>query len=119
MRWMPQSLRRLRMKSATSSAMASVLSLASADPVPGGRDPESSDCDLPSGTDFQTQHVRAVVVAGRIEALALGVQPRRIELRVENALFVVERPGEVRAVGREDRASAPADDVHPFDQRLQ
>jgi hypothetical protein len=34
-------------------------------------------------------------VADRVEALSLGEEPRRVELRVEDSLLVVERPGEV------------------------
>jgi hypothetical protein len=34
-------------------------------------------------------------VADRVEALALGEQARRVELRVEDRLLVVQRPGEV------------------------
>ena len=48
-------------------------------------------------------------MAGRVEALPLGEDPRRVELGVEDPLLAVERPGEVRAVGREDRAAAAAD----------
>ena len=52
----------------------------------------------------------------RVEALALGVEARRLELGVEDALLVVERAGEVRAVRGEDRAAAPADDLVSFEQ---
>jgi len=45
-------------------------------------------------------------VADRVEALPLREQPRRVELGVENPLLVVQRPGEVRAVRREDRTAA-------------
>jgi hypothetical protein len=45
-------------------------------------------------------------MADRIEALALGEQQRGIELRVQDRLLAVGRAGEVRAVGREDRAAA-------------
>jgi len=34
-------------------------------------------------------------VADRVEALPLGEQARRVELCVEDPLFVVQRPGEI------------------------
>ena len=49
------------------------------------------------GVTFR-EHVRPVVVAGRVEALPLLVQPLRLEVGVEDPLLVVERAGEVRAV---------------------
>ena len=52
-----------------------------------------------------------VVVARGVEALALLVEPRRLEVGVEDALLAVERAGEVPAVGAEDRAAAAAEQV--------
>ena len=52
-------------------------------------------------------------MAGGVEALPLLVEPRRVELGVEDALLVVERPGEVGAVRAEDGAAAAADQVDP------
>src|SRR5919108_1564598 len=118
MRWMPQSLRRSRMKSATSSAMAeSFRTLPRRCSRPPEREP--SDYDLPRGAKLETQDVGAVVMPGRVEALTFGVEACGIELRVEDAFLVVERPREVRAPGREDRASAAADDVHPVEQPVE
>ena len=54
-----------------------------------------------------------MVVPDRVEALAFGVEAGRLELGVEDALLVVERACEVRAVRAEDRAAAPADDIRP------
>jgi hypothetical protein len=48
-------------------------------------------------------------MANRIEALPLRKQRSRIELRVQDPFFVVQRPRKVRAVGREDRAAAPTE----------
>ena len=56
-----------------------------------------------------------MVVTGGIEALPLLGEARRIELGVEDSLLVVERAGEIRAVGTEDRAAAPAEDVAPLE----
>ena len=63
----------------------------------------------------QAKHVRPVVVTGGIEALPLLGEARRIELGVEDSLLVVERAGEIRAVGTEDRAASPAEDVAPLE----
>ena len=52
-----------------------------------------------------------MVVAGRVEALALLVKPRGVELRVQDSLLVVERPGEVGAVRAEDCASSSPDHI--------
>ena len=53
----------------------------------------------------QREHVRPVVVAGRVEALACLEQQVRIELGVEDPLFVVERAGEIACrQGRESRS---------------
>ena len=52
-----------------------------------------------------------MVVAGRVEALPLGRQLRGVEVRVEDALLVVEGPGEVGAVRREDRRAAAAQEI--------
>ena len=52
-----------------------------------------------------------MVVAGRVEALALLVEPLRIEVGVEDPLLAVERAGEVRAVRGEDRRATAAEDV--------
>jgi hypothetical protein len=57
------------------------------------------------------QHVRPVVVADRVEALPLCEQARRVELRVEDPLLLVERAGEVRAVRRENRAAPVAEKI--------
>src|SRR6478672_1197380 len=57
----------------------------------------------------ELEHVGPAVVADRVEALPLGEQLRRVELRVEDSLLVVQRPGEIGAVGREDRTAAAAD----------
>jgi hypothetical protein len=54
-------------------------------------------------------------VADRVEALPFGEQARRVELCVEDALLVVERAGEIRAVGREDGAAAAADRSRALD----
>ena len=59
--------------------------------------------------DAEPQHVRPVVVPDRIEALPLREDARRVELRVQDPLLVVQRTGEIRAVGREDRAAAAAE----------
>ena len=50
-------------------------------------------------------------MAGRVEALPLLVQPRRVELRVQNPFLVVERAREVF-----DRAAATANDVGLFSE---
>src|SRR5262249_28152507 len=63
----------------------------------------------------ELEDVRPAVVAHRVEALPLGQQPPRVEVRVENSLFVVQRPGEVGTVGSEDRAAAVADRSNPLD----
>ena len=54
-----------------------------------------------------------MVVPRGVEALPLLEQARRVELGVEDALLVVERTREVGAVGAEDGAAAPADDLDP------
>jgi hypothetical protein len=51
------------------------------------------------GCHREPEHVRPVVVAGRVEALPFLEQPLRVELGVEDSLLVVERAGEVAAVG--------------------
>jgi len=63
----------------------------------------------------ELKHVGPAVVADRVEALPLGEQARRVELRVEDPLLAVQRPGEVRAVGSEDRATAAADRPYSLD----
>src|ERR687888_1419272 len=68
------------------------------------------------GADLQTEHVRPVVVARRIETLALLDEPARLELCVENRLVVVRRPCEIAPVGSEDRAPSPADHVGAVEQ---
>src|SRR5438477_509743 len=70
-----------------------------------------------SSADRQAEDVRPVVVAGRVEALPLLVQPRRLEVGVEDSFPVVERPCEIRAVGAEDRAAAAADHVRVAELR--
>ena len=50
-----------------------------------------------------------MVVPGRVEALPLRPEDGRVELGVEDPLLVVERAGEVRAAGAEDRRAAAAD----------
>ena len=50
---------------------------------------------------------------GRVEALPLRQEHLGVEVRVEDALLVPERPGEVRAVGREDGGAATADSSSP------
>ena len=45
--------------------------------------------------DGEREDVGPVVVARRVEALPLRLEPRRVELGVEDALLVLERPGEV------------------------
>ena len=66
--------------------------------------------------DLQAEDVWAVVVARRVEALSFLEEARRLEVRVEDPLLVVERAGEVRAVGPEDRAASPAEDVVPLER---
>ena len=61
--------------------------------------------------DFEGEDVRPVVVAGRIEALPFGVQLLRIELRVEDAFLVPQRPRQVLAVGADDRGAAATEQV--------
>jgi len=56
-------------------------------------------------------------VSGGVEALPLLPESRRVELRVEDPFLAVERPGEVRAVGSEDRAAAAAKHVLALEQR--
>src|SRR3954451_22698722 len=92
MRLTPHSRRRLRMKSATSSAMK---------PLPFG------SADL-AAQAVKLENVRPVVVGGGVAPLAFLVQARWIELRVEHPLLVPERAGEVGAVRREDRRAAAA-----------
>src|SRR5918994_1093748 len=65
--------------------------------------------------DFQAEDVRPVVVARWIKALPFLEEARRLEVRVEDPLLVVEWPGEVRAVGPEDRTASPAEDVLPLE----
>src|SRR5438309_7461974 len=50
-------------------------------------------------------------MAGGVEALARLVQPLRVELRVQHALLVPERPGDIAAVRPEDRRAATADEL--------
>jgi hypothetical protein len=56
-----------------------------------------------------------VVVARRVEPLSLSAKERRIEFGVQDAFLVVEGPGEVRAVGCEDRAAASSNHVEPLE----
>src|SRR5215211_1357688 len=53
----------------------------------------------------------------RIEALALLVKQLRIEVGVQDSLLVPERPGEVRAVGPDDRRAPPPDQLVSFAER--
>src|SRR5436190_20387332 len=64
----------------------------------------------------QSEHVRAVIVAGRVEPLPLLVEPRRVELGVKDPFLVVEWACEVAAVGREDRTAAAADHVDAVEE---
>jgi hypothetical protein len=54
-------------------------------------------------------------VADGVEPLPLGEQACRVELGVEDPLLTVQRPGEIRAVGSEDRAAAAADHADALD----
>src|SRR5687768_11194357 len=69
---------------------------------PGGR-----------GGDVELEDIRPVVVAGGVETLPLLVEPCRVELGVEDALLVVERPGQVSPIRIEDGAAAAADHLAP------
>ena len=53
-------------------------------------------------------------MAGRVEALALLVQARRVELGEEDPLLLPERSGKVRAVRRENRGTAPPNEFRAF-----
>jgi hypothetical protein len=57
------------------------------------------------------KHIGPVVMADRIESLALLEQPVRVELGVEDPLLVVHRTGEIVAVRSEDGAAAAADHI--------
>ena len=119
----PRSLRRARRSSSTSASV----------PV-GSRSRASATCSAPvagraaaarairrrrphapgrrrarAQAPTPSEDVRPVVVPDRVEALPLLEQARRLELRVENSLLVVQRPSEIRAVGAEDRAAAAAE----------
>ena len=65
------------------------------------------------------QKFRAVVVAGRVEALALLVEPIGLEIGVEDAFLAVERACEVPAVWAEDRAAAAAEQVVAVEEIVQ
>src|ERR671925_2161829 len=106
MRCTPQSRRRRRMKSATSSATGRSLRFGSGVVVPHLRNRNASYADLPSRTQLEAEHVRPVVVADRVEALALLVEPRGVEPGVEDRLLVPGRAGEVGTVGAQDRRAA-------------
>ena len=56
-----------------------------------------------------------MVVPGRVEPLALLGEASGIELGIEDPLFVVERPGQIGAVGAEDGAAAAAEDPAPLE----
>ena len=62
---------------------------------------------LGRSVDLELEDVGPVVVPGRVEALALLVQARGVELRVEDPLLVVERAGEVGAVRRRGSRCRP------------
>src|SRR4051812_47683005 len=64
-----------------------------------------------AGRDREGQDVRPVVVPRGIEALALLVEQARLEDRRQDPLLVAQRPREVGARRREDRAAAASDDV--------
>src|SRR5439155_25783862 len=68
------------------------------------------DCDLAAQAP-QLKNVRPVVMPRRVEALALFVEPLRVELRVEDPLLVPERAGEVGAVRAENRRAAAAEEL--------
>src|SRR5205807_8605987 len=65
----------------------------------------------PASAYAEAEHVGPVVVPGRVEALALLMQAHRVELGVQDPLLVPERPGQVGAVGAEDRGAAVAEKV--------
>src|SRR5262249_30034253 len=67
--------------------------------------------------DLETEDVRPAVVPGRVEALASLVERLRIELRVEDALVIPERAGEVAAVRAEDRRAATAHELVALRER--
>jgi hypothetical protein len=52
---------------------------------------------------MKREHIRPVVVAGRVEALSRLEQELGVELGVEDSLLLVERAGEVGAVRAENR----------------
>jgi len=58
--------------------------------------------------DRELEQIRPVVVPGGIEALARVAKAVGLELGVEDPLLVVQRPGEVAPVRREDRGAATA-----------
>src|SRR5437870_544657 len=99
MRWTPHSRRRLRMKSATNSAIAPSLRFY--------RRPLAAQAP-------QLENVRPVVVPGGVEALPFFVQALWVELRIEDAFLVPERAGEIRAVRAKDRRAAAADQLVSF-----
>src|SRR3712207_3782055 len=61
--------------------------------------------------NLPAEDVRPFVVPGRGEPLPLLEQPGGIELGEEDPLGVVQRPGEVRTVGPQDRAAAATEHV--------
>ena len=55
----------------------------------------------------------------RVEALPLREKPRRVELRVQDPFLVVQRAGEIGAVGRENGAAAATEQTGAVELRLQ
>ena len=55
-------------------------------------------------------------MAGGVEALSLLVQASRVQFGIEDALLVVKRAGQIRAVRVEDRAAAATDEVDALQQ---
>ena len=58
---------------------------------------------------LENENVRPMIVARDVERHALFAHAVEIEIRVEHRRLVVHRTGEVRAVGRDDRAAAAHD----------
>src|SRR5438046_4560942 len=67
--------------------------------------------------DFEVQHVGPRVMPGGVKSLSLREQEIRVELRVDDALLVPERPRQVLAVRGDDRGAAAAEQVGAVGER--
>ena len=68
-------------------------------------------------TDLDENKVRDLgLELGFVDVKVAAIEPVGLEVGVEDPLLVVERPGEVPAVGAEDRAAAAAEQVVAVEQ---